>query len=269
MNYQGFGGGYQSAATDGGGGFMSPGLGSPAMGSQKKKNRSQTLLPVTAAIIAKADYNVTEDVFSYEGTEIHQLTFVGIIREVQEAATNITYKIDDMTGNFINVKKWLDADDTSDQHRRSECRENTYVRVVGNMKSFNDGQIRSVMAFSMVPITDFDEITFHFLDVIHANLSLKKGLSEDIAMETPNKYGQQSNDIYGGGVNDAGLTGQNKIVYNYISSCSAEQGISVQELKSKNRNMNEQQLRNCLEWLSNEGHIYSTIDDDHYRSTSS
>ena len=26
-------------------------------------------------------------------------------------------------------------------------------------------------------------------------------------------------------------------------------------------------FRSTLEWLSNEGHIYSTIDDDHYKST--
>ena len=29
---------------------------------------------------------------------------MGIIREVQETATNITYKIDDMTGEFVTVK---------------------------------------------------------------------------------------------------------------------------------------------------------------------
>ena len=59
---------------------------------------------------------------------------------------------------------------------------------------------------------------------------------------TPQKYGQQ-NDSFFGGVNDAGLTGQNKVVFNYISACTAEQGISITELRNKNRNMNDQQLR--------------------------
>ena len=35
---------------------------------------------------------------------------MGVIREVQETATNISYKIDDMTGNRISVKKWIDND---------------------------------------------------------------------------------------------------------------------------------------------------------------
>lgn len=264
----GFGGGFQSMADGGGGGggFMSPGTDS--QGSEKKKNRSQTLLPVTGAMLQKAEYNPTEDVFSFEGFDIHQVTFVGVIREVVETATNISYKIDDMTGECILVKKWIDVDDPLEQGWRSQCRECTYVRVVGNMKSFNNGMVRSVMAFSMVPVKDFNEISYHILDVIHANLSLKKASTGNpMIMQSQQRY-TNTNDSFGG-VNDAGLTGSNKVVFNYISACTTEQGISIDELKQKNRGMNEQQLRNCIEWLSNEGHIYSTVDDDHYRSTSS
>jgi len=265
MSFQGgFGGG------SGGGGFMSPGS---SQGSERKKNRSQTLLPVTGAIFHKAEYNQIEDVFIFEGTEIHQVTFVGIIREVQETATNITYKVDDMTGEPILVKKWIDVDDPGELNRRSQCRECTFVRVVGNMKSFNSGNVRSVMAFSMIPMNDMNEISYHLLDVIHSNLSLKKGsvgAGSGMLGGATNQQQQRSGmvDNFGGGMNDAGLTGANKVVFSYISSCSSEEGISIDDLKQKNRNMNEQQLRNCIEFLSNEGHIYSTVDDDHYRSTS-
>lgn len=219
---------------------MSPGLNSPGFGSQKKVNRSQTLLPVTAAMINKAEYNVTEDVFTYEGVEIHQITFIGIVREVQEAATNISYKIDDMTGHHFNVKKWIDGDDKSEGYNRSECREDTYVRVIGNMKSFQEGKVRSILAFHMIPITDFNEITFHLLDVIHANLCPKR-TDNCQADQTSQNYGISS--AYGLSTNDAGLTGPHKTVFNYISSCIAEQGISVDELQKKNHNLNEQQLR--------------------------
>lgn len=273
MNFQGFGDNYQQGGN-GGGGFMSPGFGSSqGGGADVKKSRAQSLLPVTAAIIHKADYNPTEDVFRFEGIEIHQVTFVGIIREVNEAATNISYKIDDMTGDFISVRKWLDDDEKSD-FKRSECRENTYVRVVGNMKALSEGKLRNVMAFNITPVNDFDEVTFHLLDVVHAKLSLDKASqlsgSADLqtGVETPGQY-NGSNDTFGGGFNDAGLKGQNKLVFNYISSCTDEQGIDIQALRNKCRGMAEPQLRGCIEWLSNEGHIYSTIDDDHYRSTSS
>jgi len=272
--FGGFGGG-----GGGGGGFMSPG-GSDSQGSERKKTRSQTLLPITGAMFHKAQYDQTEDVFSFDETEIHQVTFIGIIREVAETATNITYKIDDMTGEFITVKKWIDVDDPLEQGWRSACRECTYVRVVGNMKSFNNGNMRSIMAFSMVPVKDFNEVSYHILDVVHANLSLKKAAANNGGMlgaggaaneqrYNNNAGGADNFGGGGGGMNDAGLSGPNKVVFNIISACTTEQGMSIDELRAKNRNMNEQQLRNCIEWLSNEGHIYSTVDDEHYRSTSS
>jgi len=270
MNFQGFDDNYQGDGGSGGG-FMSPGFGgSQTPGPDAKKSRAQSLLPVTAAIIQKADYNATEDVFRFEGVEIHQVTFVGIIREVSEAATNISYKIDDMTGDFISVRKWLD-DEEKTAFKRSECRENTYVRVVGNMKALSEGKLRNVMAFNITPVVDFDEITYHFLDVVHAKLAIEKivGGSSTAPLGGVQTPGGANADNFGGGYNDAGLTGQNKLVFNYISACTEEQGIHFQSLKNKCRGMQEKQLRNCIEWLSNEGHIYSTIDDDHYRSTSS
>lgn len=52
-------------------------------------------------------------------------------------------------------------------------RENTYVRVVGHLKSFKENS-RSLIAFGLSPVTDFNEITYHMLDVIHSHLALKK-----------------------------------------------------------------------------------------------
>ena len=42
------------------------------------------------------------------------------------------------------------------------------------MKALSEGKLRNVMAFNITPVEDFDEITFHFLDVVHAKLALEK-----------------------------------------------------------------------------------------------
>ena len=42
------------------------------------------------------------------------------------------------------------------------------------MKALSDGQTRNVMAFSICALKDFNEITYHFLDVVYAQLSLEK-----------------------------------------------------------------------------------------------
>jgi hypothetical protein len=41
------------------------------------------------------------------------------------------------------------------------------------MRSFIDA--RSVLAFRVMPITDYNEVTYHFLDVIHVHLAVLKG----------------------------------------------------------------------------------------------
>ena len=52
-------------------------------------------------------------------------------------------------------------------------RENTYVRVIGHLKSFRENS-RSLIAYSLNPVMDFNEITYHMIDVIHSHLALSK-----------------------------------------------------------------------------------------------
>lgn len=52
-------------------------------------------------------------------------------------------------------------------------RENTYVRAVGHLKSFKENS-RSLIAFSLSPVLDFNEITHHMFDIIHSHLALSK-----------------------------------------------------------------------------------------------
>jgi hypothetical protein len=47
------------------------------------------------------------------------------------------------------------------------------VRVIGHLRSFMSK--RNVMAFRIIPITDFNELTMHFLEVIHAHLYNTRG----------------------------------------------------------------------------------------------
>ena len=49
----------------------------------------------------------------------------------------------------------------------------SYVRVIGNLRSFMD--TRSVLAFRVLPIERFDEVTYHFLDAMHVHLAVTKG----------------------------------------------------------------------------------------------
>ena len=52
-----------------------------------------------------------------------QIVFVGEIVSVNESQTNVVYKVDDRTGPLVDVKKWLDDQESeAELNLRAECR---------------------------------------------------------------------------------------------------------------------------------------------------
>ncbi|XP_031569193.1 replication protein A 32 kDa subunit-like [Actinia tenebrosa] len=289
-NDGGFGGGYESMDTSGqfgGGGYMQDNqFASPTSSSQEKKrssSKAQSVIPCTIKQLNSAIYDRANDVFKLPYTDLIQVTFVGVIRSAQESSTNIVYTVNDMTGEDIVVKKWVNENEESDEERerRSACRENTYVQVTGNLKSFQENS-RSVIAFNLVPITDFNQLTHHTLEVVHAHLVLQKepeicGNTPGVGM-TPGKGGYQGGTMIntpgkmetsGFGGSALGLSGVKLQVHELISSTNSEEGMGLATIRQRLRAVPEMQIRNAIEFLSNEGHIYTTVDDEHYRSTDS
>lgn len=124
--------------------------------------------------------------FKIDGAEISQLTFVGQARNISTQTTNITYKIDDGTGE-IEVKQWLDentahaiSDDMMDignndpdSSKPQKVVLNGYARVFGKLKSF--GNKRHVGAHVIRPLTDLNEVHCHFLEATAIHLFFTRG----------------------------------------------------------------------------------------------
>ena len=102
--------------------------------------------------------------FRVNGEEVHNLTLLGKIVEANESSTSQQYTIDDGTGTVV-VKKWVDADDA--EGAKQTLAAGQYVRVYGHLRVFQGA--RNVIAFNMRPVTDFNEITYHFLEVVYCN----------------------------------------------------------------------------------------------------
>ncbi|GCC44453.1 hypothetical protein chiPu_0028604, partial [Chiloscyllium punctatum] len=56
-------------------------------------------------------------------------------------------------------------------------------------------------------------------------------------------------------------------VLNLIRNCREQEGMSIDYMRKTLKNMNIVAIKQAVEFLSNEGHIYSTVDEDHFRST--
>mmetsp|Transcript_6835 Transcript_6835/g.15003 ORF Transcript_6835/g.15003 Transcript_6835/m.15003 type:complete len:298 (-) Transcript_6835:646-1539(-) len=257
-----------SQPAGGGGGFHQVDNAGP---DGKTKKDRQSLLPVTIKQLKNAQSSVGDQTFTVDGQDVHQVTIVGVIMRAEEANTNLQYTIDDGTGD-IDVKKWIDAEaDGAMVEQRAMCREGKIVRVVGQLRIFN--HTRSVVAFNIQPIVDFNEYTFHFIECVHTHLRHTRG--NPPAGGAAVKGGMPS--VAAGGY-QAGMQQQrpaaqvniSDTVLQYFRNYSnSDLGCTVHDcfeaMKASGTTM--PQLRESIDNLINDGHLYSTVDDDHLKST--
>lgn len=271
-------GGYTDSTMGGGytqspGGFASPSL---SQGGEKKgRTRATQIIPCTVSQLMSASQ--ADEAFKVGDVEVAQITIVGIIRSTDKSMTNIQYKVDDMTGAPMDVKQWVDTEDPGVDS--TVLPPGTYVKVSGNLRSFQNH--RSVVAFSVRPLEDMNEITSHMLEVIHAHMALCKpqtmasagGMNTSMAsmsrtnMGSMGSMGSMTGGYSGANMVNNGLNASQNQVLSLIRSCPDQQGISIQDIKQRLSGMSINIIKQAVEFLSNEGHIFSTIDEDHYKST--
>lgn len=191
---------------------------------------------------------------------------MGLIRHAEKAPTNVLYKVDDMTAAPMDVRQWVDTDEAGSEN--VVVPPGTYVKIAGHVRSFQNK--KSLVAFKIMPLENMNEFTSHMLEVVHAHMVLRK--SHMPAYRVPQSFssaGTVDMEGYGGGSSLAvnGLTAHQSQVLNLIKNCPVPEGMSLQELKLQLQNMSMSTIKQAVEFLSSEGHIYSTVDDDHYKST--
>ncbi|KFQ20182.1 Replication protein A 32 kDa subunit, partial [Merops nubicus] len=195
-----------------------------------------------------------------------QVTIVGIIRHAEKAPTNILYKVDDMTAAPMDVRQWVDTDEAGGEN--VVVPPGTYVKVAGHLRSFQNK--KSLVAFKIMPLENMNEFTTHILEIVNAHMILRNNLMS--ASRAPQSFSSMGmGDVGGytgaGNLPVNGLTAHQSQVLNLIKNCPVPEGMSLQELKVQLHNMSMSTIKQAVEFLSSEGHIYSTVDDDHYKST--
>ncbi|KAL5038297.1 Replication factor A protein 2 [Batrachochytrium dendrobatidis] len=272
---------------------------SPMVDSPNKKKGSgnQSLRPVTIKqlLAATQTQQTSDSPFTIDSQELTQVTLVGRLNSTTLQSTNCTYVIDDGTGLTIECKKFFDYNGADDEKvQADQFPEESYVQVFGQIKSF--GSKKTLSLFKMRLINSIDEITYHNTMVIMAHLALTKGLNDanpntagfgtgaqhggmmagikpqetqsGYLQQQYGQYGQQSNSGYGQS-NDSMFTPIQSEILNFAREHQASvEGMAIKDLIFRMRGRaSESQIREEVQFLSNEGHIYSTLDDDHFKST--
>ncbi|KAM4747203.1 replication protein A 32 kDa subunit-B-like [Rhinophrynus dorsalis] len=176
-----------------------------------------------------------------------------------------------MTAAHMDIRQLVFTDETSCENMVVPL--GSCVKVAGHLQSFQNK--KSVVAFKIAPIEDMNEFVSHMLEVVQSYMTLNAqgtplGGGSAMAHSTPGRIGMgESGGTFTGG-NDMqtnGLTPHQSQILNLIKSCRGSEGMAFEDLKKRLHRMNVNTIKQAVEFLSNEGHVYSTVDDEHYKST--
>lgn len=184
------------------------------------------------------------------------------------------FKVQDDSGE-IEVIQWLEEGTNQPEHAESHP-----IKVVGSIRSHQDK--KHIMAFKISEVQSQAEYDAHLLEVVYSHLKLRQ-LQQKINGQIMGSDGSLSQSMMGGGLGIQGGTAPSYVsssanqsfgnknydlVYGLIKQSTDEAGIDRDSVFSGvKKNMSKNEMDSALDFLSSEGHIYSTIDEDHFKTT--
>ncbi|CAI9098488.1 OLC1v1035147C1 [Oldenlandia corymbosa var. corymbosa] len=265
---------FSSTQMDAAGGFSATQNNDGSLSSAKSRD-AQPMLPVTVKQISDAVPSDDKATFVIDGVDVKHVMLVGMAFEKSQRVTDVSFVIDDGTGR-INCHRWVN--DTVDTSEVDLLSDGSYVRVHGLLKAFQGN--KQIEVFAIRPVTNHDEVSCHFLSCIHYHtyISKKNGVtissqphSSTPAVSTTMTGVQNSfSDHFSGQQSTNGHKGIDQMVLEYLErpmSQAQEKGVHKNEIAS-NLKLSMDKISEVIETLESEGLIYSTIDENHYKSTS-
>ncbi|KAK9831904.1 hypothetical protein WJX81_007708 [Elliptochloris bilobata] len=253
----------------GGGGFM-PSQNQNAGGSPAQKKfasgKAETLRAVTVKQLADALNAAVDDTYFVDGVELANVTLIGKIVKISFTDQLAQMEINDCTGT-ASVQMWVDQ---ADEDAAADWRVGVYVRVHGKISDFDNK--KRINAWQIRPITDFNEVTYHLLKCIFQHVHLTKtngGSGGGAAAAAPAFAGGAAVARGAGGANevgDDGFTGVQRDVAAFYKSPEAIGGQGVhndQVVSALAGTYTRPQVQAAIDFLKDQGHLFTTMDDDH------
>ena len=242
------------------GGFdtIQSGCGADTPGGQKP-NRPQNLVPVLIGDILCA----SEEGFAIEEYPVGMVEFVGIVKNVDAGSSKTTYIIDDDSGS-ISAVHWTDGEKAVE--RGEDVSEGMNVRVIGVVRS-QKGE-KHIMVFRIFSVEGKAEVDAHKLGVVLARLKMKQLVDKEKSAIGVNPLSNSM--VCGFGVS-SGFSFPNpkhESVFKMLQGSTIDEGLHRNELMERLKGqMSKKDLDDALSYLSDEGHIFSTMDEDHFKTT--
>jgi len=228
--------------------------------------------------IEKSHTRTSRRSFVLGSKQLARVVVVGRVHKRADSTSNLQFLLEDGTGS-IDVHLYVDAEAEPMDDLKSKITVGSYVKVVGQLRSFANK--RSIKANAVLPIDDYNEVTHHLMSCIYAHLYLKNkkttkfgGASTTGAPSLgagvgSTSYGAAgtSYQANGGDAGGASVTSGSNAdrVLNAIRQAREEMGMSVSQVMQLT-SLSENDVRQAIEQVAADGHVYSTVDDDHFKT---
>ncbi|CAL4886137.1 unnamed protein product [Urochloa decumbens] len=247
-----------------------------------KMRGASSTMPLTVKQIADAQQSGTGEKgapFMVDGVETANIRLVGMVNGKTERTTDVTFTLDDGTGR-LDFIKWVN--DAADSAETAAIQNGMYVSVIGILKGLQER--KRATAFSIRPITDFNEVTLHFIQCVRMHIENTKSkvgsparTSSSVGVSVSNGFSESSTPTSlksnpapvtsGANGNDSDLNTQVLKILREPANIESEHGVHIDEIV-KRLKLPEKKIKEAIEYNVDIGHIYSTIDDFHFKSAS-
>jgi len=260
--------------NDGGNNFaasQSPMGATPASGS--KSREEETLLPVTIRMLNDAETSDDSASKVINNRKVTRVKLVGVLREIEQKSAFHNCKIEDSTG-AIDVRIWANED----EQFSADVQTGNYVAVFGKCTVFNGNC--QINGHAIRPVKSYNEYVHHMVNSAYIHLSQQAG-GGTVAGNTAQSFDKQPgmNQQTTGQATSAGMDNADmsswdactKAVYSLVERLqgNSENGVHVPELMQHLSDYSEQDIRNSIVSLGNDGMVYDTVDETWIKTTSS
>ncbi|KAK3159549.1 hypothetical protein QOZ80_2AG0151480 [Eleusine coracana subsp. coracana] len=246
-----------------------------------KMRGASSTMPLTVKQIADAHQSGTGEKgapFIVDGVETANIRLVGMVNSKVERTTDVSFTLDDGTGR-LDFIRWVN--DAADSTETAAIQNGMYVSVIGSLKGLQER--KRATAFSIRPITDYNEVPLHFIQCIRMHIENTKSkagspvpTSSFVGTSVSNASGGSSTPTSlksnpapavssgtNGSVTD--LNEQVLKIFREPANVESEHGVHVDEIYKRFK-LPATKIMEAIKYNEDVGHIYSTIDDFHFKS---
>lgn len=225
-------------------------------GLQRQQQTRHTLSPVTIKQVNDATQPVIDGDFKIGNVTLNMISFVGVVRRVDNQTSAVTVTVEDGTGT-IDIRKWIDDKVTlaAQEAEMYAAMENKYVYVTGALKVFNNK--KAIQQAVIREITDHNQVLYHMLYAVSNHLEAEGLLKVGVAKQEGGLFVLDP-------AQGEGLSVKDQIMAIITQNAgSMMEGVPAAWI-SERLGMAESVVRETCQALLEEGKIYPGYDDGAY-----